>query len=72
MLPRANAILARLMVSNVKNKVLKDFIYFIISKRITRLISAIHDNRMVPLVISTILEIKTVNKDENIKIGKTG
>ena len=70
--PKANAILAKLMVIIVKNKVLKDFIYFIISKRIARLINVIHDNRIVTFVINTILEIKMINNDKKIKIGKIG
>ena len=60
------------MVIIVKNKVLKDFIYFIISKRIARLINVIHDNRIVTFVINTILEIKMINNDKKIKIGKIG
>ena len=70
--PKANAILAKLMVITVKNKVLKDFIYFITSKRIARLINVIHDNRIVTLVINKTLEIKMINKDKKIKIGKIG
>ena len=72
MLPKANAIFARLIVIIVKNSVLKDLIYLFVSKRIVKLIIARHNNRIDPLVVNAILEIKTINKDKNIEIGKIG
>ena len=49
-----------------------DLIYFLVSKRIVKLISAKHDNRIVALLVNAILEIKMANKDKNIKSGQSG
>ena len=68
----ANAILAKLIVNTVRNSVLMDLIYFLVSKRIVKLISAKHDNRIVALLVNAILEIKMIIGDKNIKSGKRG
>ena len=49
-----------------------DLIYFLVSKRIVKLISAKHDNRIVALLVNAILEIKMIIEDKNIKSGKSG
>ena len=49
-----------------------DLIYFLVSKKIIKLISTKYDNKIVALLINVILEIKMINKDKNIKSGKSG
>ena len=47
-------------------------IYFLVSKKIVKLISAKHDNRIVALLVNAILEIKMIIEDKSIKSGKSG
>ena len=70
--PKANAILAKLIVINVKKKSLNDFVYFVISKKIATLISVIHDNKIIILENNTILEIKIISRDKKTEIGRIG
>ena len=57
----ANAILAKLIVMAVKLKVLKDSIYFLISKIITKLINVTHNINVLILVTNSTFEIKIIN-----------
>ena len=72
MLPKAKDIFAKLIVSIVKNKVLIDFIYLFVSKIITKLINNKHDKKINILLGRAILDIRTIKKETNIKIGNIG
>ena len=72
MLPIANAILAKLIVTIVRNNVFNDLIYFFVSKRIEKLIKINNGNIIFNFVISEIFETKIIIKDINTKIGKMG
>ncbi len=71
-LPKANDIFAKLMVNIVKNKSLKDFMYFFVSKKIIKFISNKRIEKIITLVEITILEIRIVKKSRNMKAGSIG
>ena len=72
MLPKAKAILAILIVTNVKTKVLKDFIYLLISKKIKKFTKIINENKIEIFKDSSRPLIRKIENDIKINIGKIG
>ena len=72
MLPNANAILAIFIVNNTKIRVLNDFTYLVMLKRIAMFINKINVEIIVTLDINSISLASKIKKDIKIKIGKMG